>query len=559
MEPNRTAGFATKPMQRNESVIKTRQNTQSTRMRSSMLEQPVVTTSSVGNLKHCYYKLPRQRSDEGQPEEDEEGESLSRHLEERSGDHQAIMCSEQAVKDRQTYILSEKRMTFGMSALNFSSATCRITERTRHSMRRPGLSRRLKLYKSRNFVTSLAHRSSEMVSRPTDDTVLCPHPALDDGPTLKDIIIDSGCKVLAELSDATESSGDVRFSSCFAGTKLTQKMKETQRTTYGFDRRRTIMFTGGTEAFQNGFWLRKTKKVMKELNAEVPCIPSTAKGSFRFLDLGCCPGGFSAYILEKNKLSRSLGISLPTEAGGYAYCLESRQRRETFLPADLTLFDLRPLDSSDVECAPGTLKPVPREITNRVFDLTILGATPLSWVTRADSQRLLVSQLILGLQGVKNGGTIIAVLQDPESPVTARVLYLLDKISRKITIHKSSVVHQARSSFYVIAQGVGEGEGKDRELRDGYLKSFRTLWVELTFDGVREMVNADLDFIVTVDELSRTSIDWLVALCGKVWEIQLRALESGCPGGSKDSSFSSVRDMSFSSSVTSPDTSFTSL
>ncbi len=127
---------------------------------------------------------------------------------------------------------------------------------------------------------------TEMVSRPTDDTVLCPHPALDDGPTLKDIIIDSGCKVLAELSDATESSGDVRFSSCFAGTKLTQKMKETQRTTYGFDRRRTIMFTGGTEAFQNGFWLRKTKKVMKELNAEVPCIPSTAKGSFRFLDLG---------------------------------------------------------------------------------------------------------------------------------------------------------------------------------------------------------------------------------------------------------------------------------
>ncbi|KAF9028661.1 hypothetical protein BDZ89DRAFT_1160196 [Hymenopellis radicata] len=236
-----------------------------------------------------------------------------------------------------------------------------------------------------------------MVSGCTD-TVVCPHPVLDDDRTLKDIIIDSGCKVLAELSDATESSGDVKFSPCFAGTNLTQKMKEKQHPAYGFDRRRTIMFTGSTEAFQNGFWLRKTKKVMKELNAEVPCIPSTAKGSFRFLDLGCCPGGFSAYILEKNKLARSLGISLPTEAGGYAYCLESRQRRETFLPADLTLFDLRPLDSSHVAGAPCalTLKPVPREITKRVFDLTILGATPLSWVTRADSQRLLVSQLILG-------------------------------------------------------------------------------------------------------------------------------------------------------------------
>lgn len=182
-----------------------------------------------------------------------------------------------------------------------------------------------------------------------------------------------------------------------------------------------------------------------------------------------------------------------------------------------------------------------------MFDLAILGATPLSWASAADGHRLLVSQLILGLEGVKTGGSLIVTLSNPEAPNTARILYMLDKISRKVSTHKSTIVHQSHGTFFAIALGVGQG--KEGHAREAHLKSLRELWVELTADGGREMRLADLDFIVTAEDLSRTCVAWLVELCGKVWEIQLRALEERM-NASQDCSFSSVSsvfDTSFSS------------
>lgn len=328
-------------------------------------------------------------------------------------------------------------------------------------------------------------------------------------PTLKDIIIESGCKVLAELTEAN-STTDIPV--------------QEKRSPKGFDRRRSIMLTGspGRDSFQNNFWLRKTKAVMKEMNAVTQCIPSAARGSLRFLDLGCCPGGFTAYILEKNKIARGLGISLPTEDGGHAYCLDNRLRRQTFISQDLTKFQL----SSSAPVAGMNLKAVPRDIEKRQFDLAVLGASPLSsWRGNRDSDLLLVSQLVLGLQGVKTGGTIIVLLHNPESSQTARVLYLLDKISKKLTAHKPTSVHSDRSSFYAIAQGVGLGKGEE-VTRNAYLDGLRRLWSEMSRAG-RKMVEEDLDFIVTMDEVSRSCVAWLVELCGKIWEIQLRALEVG--------------------------------
>ncbi len=74
---------------------------------------------------------------------------------------------------------------------------------------------------------------------------------------------------------------------------------------------------------------------------------------------------------EKNKIARGLGISLPTEDGGHAYCLDNRLRRQTFIPQDLTKFQL----SSSAPVAGMNLKAVPRDIEKRQFDLAVLGAS----------------------------------------------------------------------------------------------------------------------------------------------------------------------------------------
>jgi len=47
------------------------------------------------------------------------------------------------------------------------------------------------------------------------------------------------------------------------------------------------------------------------------------KGPLRFLDLGCCPGGFTSYILSNNP---SAGISSEIETGGHRFLLEDRRR-----------------------------------------------------------------------------------------------------------------------------------------------------------------------------------------------------------------------------------------
>ncbi|KAJ6627994.1 hypothetical protein B0H10DRAFT_2210083 [Mycena sp. CBHHK59/15] len=92
---------------------------------------------------------------------------------------------------------------------------------------------------------------------------------------------------------------------------------------------------------------------------------------FRFLDLGCCPGGFASYILGKNPRASSVGISLPTESGGHSCLLEE----ENFLRfelhwADLTQYQLGPTFIHDP-----LLQSFP--VARGPFDLVLIDGHPL--------------------------------------------------------------------------------------------------------------------------------------------------------------------------------------
>jgi len=182
------------------------------------------------------------------------------------------------------------------------------------------------------------------------------------------------------------------------------------------------------------------------------CIPMHEP--LHFLDLGCCPGGFSSYILDKNPNAKGLGISLPVADGGHEFALERCHLSRFHLTnQNLTYYQLGPALIDDQR-----LHNIPFKFRRRSFDLALLDGhqlrtqtSPLPW----DRDRLLISQLILALQTVKAGGTIIVKLPLPHKPVAAKILYFLNRISRRLLRWKPRSMHANRGTFYAVGKGIG--------------------------------------------------------------------------------------------------------
>ncbi len=195
--------------------------------------------------------------------------------------------------------------------------------------------------------------------------------------------------------------------------------------------------------------------------------------------------------------------------------------RYSIMFANMAKFELGP--SSNLDSLP---------IATESFDLVIMDAHHLRNQPPMAAHKVYISQLILGLKAVKVGGSIVLKLHHLESEYSARLLYLLDKVSWETRTFKPMTMHRERGSFYVISRGVGlDGRGRPSFERQTLLQhaveSFRTLWVNLGEEGSeRSVVMEDLNFIITVDELVREYTYRLGCLGRKVWEIQTRALES---------------------------------
>lgn len=270
-------------------------------------------------------------------------------------------------------------------------------------------------------------------------------------------------------------------------------------------------------------WFDRMKLQLMEIDAQTRCVPS--RGKLNFLDLGCCPGGFSSYVLERNGRARGLGISLGPESGGECFLLEKRLRqRYEFIPANIANYQLGPalFESS-------CLQPLPEGFDDGAFDLCLLDAVPI-WQEQKrngwDSQRLFLSQLILALKGVKRGGTIVIRLSRPELLDTARIMWILDRVSQELRTCKPLTIHAKRPSFYAVAVGVGLGVEASR--LPAIVDQFQCLWVELTFGGEegegRWLEDVDFDFLISQDDLIDTFADRLIDLSRSVWVVQRQTL-----------------------------------
>ncbi|CAK5280321.1 unnamed protein product [Mycena citricolor] len=291
-------------------------------------------------------------------------------------------------------------------------------------------------------------------------------------------------------------------------------------------------------ARQNRYWFSKMKAVFKEIDDQTACIPR--KDPFRFLDLGCCPGGFSSYILNKNPFAQGLGISSENETGGHPFLVEKRhQARFKVHYADLTYYRLGPLPASVVRGSTKSLRALPFDCNKR-FDVVLLDGKQIHRDPKSNiSDRFFVSELIIGLQAIKKGGTLVVRLIDPESVETAKLLHMFDLLASSLDTFKPRTMHVARSTFYAVIKGVGEGP-KGGSLPH-FINKLKELWVDLSLGGTegagRSLCHEDLDFIISIDELKATkNLDRLIKLSRAVWEVQAKAL-MGQPEPEKPSSF----------------------
>ncbi|TRM57403.1 hypothetical protein BD626DRAFT_574589 [Schizophyllum amplum] len=273
-----------------------------------------------------------------------------------------------------------------------------------------------------------------------------------------------------------------------------------------------------------GIWFENMKEVMREIDWATEGTALPREGSFNFLDLGCCPGGFSSYILKKNPDAVGVGVSLPD---GHNYRLEEELRpRHELIWADLLRYRLRPTPEG------ADLVDLPWGFCCRQFDLVVLDGHPLRLQkarTTSVGPRLLVAQLILSLQTVRRGGTIIVKLSAVERPDTQAILYMLDALASQLTTCKPVSMHATRDTFYVVAQDV-QMEGIPPASHGWTLRMDRLLWdlmlrwATVTFGALVDDLQA-WDFVCPHKLLLTTYRKRLDKLAEPVLRVQCLALE----------------------------------
>ena len=245
----------------------------------------------------------------------------------------------------------------------------------------------------------------------------------------------------------------------------------------------------------------------------------------RILDLCMAPGGYTASALKYNPTAIACGVTLPLAKGGHKMLLRSSRHSVKFL--DITMLasefgvDEVPLAHPEYANFSGE-----RPYLGLTFDLVFCDGQVLrthhraAYRERHEALRLTVSQLILALQRIRPGGTLVMLLHKIEAWDTTELLYKFSRFS-SVRLFKPQKKHAIRSSFYLIAENVEPGVDASKWA----VETWRQAWWRATFGGE----NGTGEVKVVADESNVHTIlnefgKDLVTLGKPIWEIQANTL-----------------------------------
>ena len=242
------------------------------------------------------------------------------------------------------------------------------------------------------------------------------------------------------------------------------------------------------------------------------------------LDMCMAPGAFLEIALRKNPGSHALAFSLPASCGGYRSRLASDLNVKrvfldvTMLAADMDM-DQIPEGHEDENFLPRQLE------EGMLFDSVICDGQVLRQHSRGpyrqsrEATRLTTTQLALGLQHLRPGGTMIVLLHRLEAWHTVNLIWKFKKIS-SVQLFKPKKGHAKRSSFYMIATNV---ESQNPEAVEA-VKRWKGIWRIATFGSDEEYRKINLGEDSSVETLLEDFGPELVKLGKAIWKIQANAL-----------------------------------
>ena len=230
----------------------------------------------------------------------------------------------------------------------------------------------------------------------------------------------------------------------------------------------------------------------------------------RFLDIGACPGSFSAYVLGHLYRSIGFGISLPSDEGGHELALPGKlQRRYTLFHQDITrtTLPLESLHSMDLVIGDAHLLREPS------------GAIKVSSepTKRYHYDILYYSQVIMALQAVRNGGNLLLKSQKVEWISVMRNLEEMESVCEMLECYKPEKCWSKNSSFYIICYGVKTASAAYTALLTKYNALLARLHEMRAEDG-QGIFDAQED----EEEMIRSGlIDRMIPIVKNVWAVQV--------------------------------------
>ncbi|KAK6949831.1 hypothetical protein Daesc_008152 [Daldinia eschscholtzii] len=243
------------------------------------------------------------------------------------------------------------------------------------------------------------------------------------------------------------------------------------------------------------------------------------------LDMCMAPGGFLEVALSKSPASSALAFSLPVSDGGHKVFLrkdldvEIRYLDVTMLAADMGV-DKIPKDHPDAD------RFLPSQLDQHIyFDPVFCDGQVLRTHSRApyraqrEAKRLTATQLALGLNHLRPGGTMIVLLYKLEAWDTVNILWIFSKFS-VVKLVKPKSGHAKRSSFYMVATNIQSRHPDAIQAID----TWKAAWKVATFGSDEEyqrmIWNGELDVEQLLDEFGLE----LMALGKEIWRVQADAL-----------------------------------
>ncbi|RKF77597.1 putative s-adenosyl-l-methionine-dependent methyltransferase [Golovinomyces cichoracearum] len=245
----------------------------------------------------------------------------------------------------------------------------------------------------------------------------------------------------------------------------------------------------------------------------------------RILDICMAPGGFTAAALNICRNARCYGLTLPKKLGGHELILE-KSKLCGLHQLDITMMIKEYSDSPIPHNHPQIREFTTIRLFNSYkFDLIFCDGKVLrthqrpTWRENNEGTRLMLSQLILSMQRIRNGGTIVVLLHKIDCWDSILTIRDFSDFS-DIQLYKPPKAHKTRSSFYLIARNIDiEHEKAKRTLR-----FWRDQWWEATFGGEDGLGKKLHPSVGVVEELLDDFGEQFIRIARPIWRIQADGL-----------------------------------